>query len=960
MGPNTTTLPVNIGVVLDSDTWIGKLGLSCIHMALSDFYHSHTHYKTRILLNIKHSNTHLISAASAGVEAIIGPQYSKQANFIVDVGNKAEVPILSFSASTPSLNNPPNPYFFRVAQSDAAQVAAIAAIVEAFEWTQVVPIYQEGLYGEEVTISIIKAFQEANVRVPYQTAISSTATDKQIIEQLGKLRMMSNRVFIVHMTPILGFHVFTKAREIGMMEQDYVWIMTTAMTNVLDWTNSSLTDSLQGVLGVATYFPKSRRLQDFEVRWKLKFQQENPSIIGGGLNVLGLWAYDAATALAMAVEKAGISNISFPKPNASDYDTLVVGVSQSGPILRETLSKTTFKGLSGEFSMVNGELKSSTFQIINVVGDGKRVVGFWTPQKGLERKLNHRNVSTYSASKANLGPIIWAGDSSSAPKGWDVAPNGKKLRIGVPVKVETGFNRLVDVHYDSGNKTANFSGYCIDVFKATMAALPYIVPYELAPFERPNRVHDSFHPGRFYDDLIRQVYLGEFDAVVGDLTITFERSLYVDFTFPFTQSGATFMVPTKETNKSKAWVFLKPLTWQLWLTSGCFFVFIGFVVWSYTASFTTLLTVQQLRPAVTDVNQLIQSGDSVGYQFGSYTYNLLKQMGFDDSRLQPYNSPQECDHLLTIGNQNGGISAAFDEIPYINLIQASYCSKYTTIGPAFKSAGFGFAFQRNSPVVTDVSRAILNLTEKNPDIMKAIEHKWFTNETDCVQPSAVDASYSLDLDSFRGLFLIAGMASSSALIIHALNITVPLNVGVLVDADTWIGKLGLSCINMALSDFYNSHTHYKTRILLNIKHSNTDVIAAASAGVEAIIGPQYSRQANFVMDVGNKAEVPIISFSATSPSLNDPHFFRVAQSEGAQVGAIAAIVEAFGWKQVVLIYEEGLYGKEVIPSLIEALQEVDIRVPHQSAISASATEQQIVEELYYLRSNEASRSATPK
>jgi len=26
-------------------------------------------------------------------------------------------------------------------------------------------------------------------------------------------------------------------------------------------------------------------------------------------------------------------------------------------------------------------------------------------------------------------------------------------------------------------------------------------------------------------------------------------------------------------------VFLTPLTWDLWMTSGCFFVFIGFVVW---------------------------------------------------------------------------------------------------------------------------------------------------------------------------------------------------------------------------------------------------------------------------------------------------------------------------------------------------------------------------------------------
>ncbi|RVW72764.1 hypothetical protein CK203_057326 [Vitis vinifera] len=36
---------VKVGVVLDLDTWVGKMGLSCISMALSDFYASHGHYK---------------------------------------------------------------------------------------------------------------------------------------------------------------------------------------------------------------------------------------------------------------------------------------------------------------------------------------------------------------------------------------------------------------------------------------------------------------------------------------------------------------------------------------------------------------------------------------------------------------------------------------------------------------------------------------------------------------------------------------------------------------------------------------------------------------------------------------------------------------------------------------------------------------------------------------------------
>ena len=71
----------------------------------------------------------------------------------------------------------------------------------------------------------------------------------------------------------------------------------------------------------------------------------------------------------------------------------------------------------------------------------------------------------------------------------------------------------------------------------------------------------------------------KFDAVVGDTTIIANRSLYVDFTLPYTESGVSMIVPIIDKRSKNAWVFLKPLTWDLWVTSACFFVFIGFVIW---------------------------------------------------------------------------------------------------------------------------------------------------------------------------------------------------------------------------------------------------------------------------------------------------------------------------------------------------------------------------------------------
>lgn len=61
------TIPVNVGVVLDDlDSMEGKAWLSCIKMALSDFYAFHSHYKTRLVLNVRDSNQNVVGAAAAG------------------------------------------------------------------------------------------------------------------------------------------------------------------------------------------------------------------------------------------------------------------------------------------------------------------------------------------------------------------------------------------------------------------------------------------------------------------------------------------------------------------------------------------------------------------------------------------------------------------------------------------------------------------------------------------------------------------------------------------------------------------------------------------------------------------------------------------------------------------------------------------------------------------------------
>ncbi|KAG8380240.1 hypothetical protein BUALT_Bualt07G0172700 [Buddleja alternifolia] len=71
-----------------------------------------------------------------------------------------------------------------------------------------------------------------------------------------------------------------------------------------------------------------------------------------------------------------------------------------------------------------------------------------------------------------------------------------------------------------------------------MKALPYAVLYEYVPFEKP----DSSSTGS-YDELSYQVFLQNYGASVGDITITLKRSKYIDYALPFAAGGVTVTVP---------------------------------------------------------------------------------------------------------------------------------------------------------------------------------------------------------------------------------------------------------------------------------------------------------------------------------------------------------------------------------------------------------------------------------
>ncbi|CAN8221470.1 unnamed protein product [Cochlearia groenlandica] len=813
-GQGNRKTQVNVGVVTDVGVRHSEIGMRCINMSLSDFYSSHPQFQTRLVLNIGDSREDVVGAADASIElikntqvkAILGPWTSMQAHFMIEISQKTRVPLVSYSATSPFLSSLRSPYFFRATYEDSSQVNAIKAIIKLFGWREVVPVYIDNTFGEGIMPRLTDALQEINVRIPHRSVIALNATDSEISVELLTLMNMPTRVFIVHMFPSLATRFFIKAKELGLMKPRYVWILTNGVTDVLSLIKETGKEAMEGVLGVKTYIPESKDLDKFKARWRKRFPQVE-------LNVYDLWAYDAITALAKAVEEAGTQNLTFSNANAGKNvsEIQALGVSHYGPKLLETLSRVQFKGLSGDFRFVNRQLQPSVFEIVNVVGRGENSIGFWTKENVLVKKLNQKpqSMSALSTWKDHLKPITWPGHATSIPKGWEIPTNGRRLRIGVPKK--SGYTDLVKVTRDPITNASIVTGFCIDFFEAVIRELPYDISYELFPFETSDG-----QPAGNYNDLVYEVYLGRYDAVVGDTTVVANRSFYVDFTFPFIKSGVGLIVPVKDVVKRDKFSFLKPLSWKLWLTSFFSFFIIGFTVWfvesknneefggplhrqastifwfsfstmvfaprervwsfgarllviawyflvliltqSYTASLASLLTSQQLNPTITSMRSLLERRQPVGYQRRSFTLGKLTEAGFSQSNLIPFDGSEDLDELLRKGPEQGGISGAFLEIPYLRLFLGQYCT-YKMVEDSFNVDGFGFVFPIGSPLVSDVSRAILKVAESPK--AKELDRAWFKKKDEnCPDPVTYPnpnpffTSRQLGLDCFWVLFVI--------------------------------------------------------------------------------------------------------------------------------------------------------------------------------------------------------------
>ncbi|XP_077221020.1 glutamate receptor 3.4-like [Tasmannia lanceolata] len=758
------------------------------------------------------------------VVAIIGPQSSGIAHVISHVVNELHVPVLSFAATDPTLAALQYTYVLRTTHSDYFQMYAIASLIQFYRWREVIAIFVDDDYGRNGISVLGDALAKNRAKISYKAALPPGANRTVIDNLLVGVNLMEARVYVVHVNPDSGLQVFSVAKNLGMISSGYAWIATNWLASVVDSIGPPSPDTmnlLQGVVTFRHHTPDSDPKRLFMSRWSNFLMKGNAS---SSLNDYGLYAYDTVWLVARAVneflnEGENISFSSDPRLHDSNGSTLHLAslhVFEGGQRLLQKMLQTKFTGLTGEIEFDSEKnLIHPAYDVINIVGTGSRRIGYWSNYSGLSivaPEILYEKPLNTSTSSQQLHSIIWPGETSTQPRGWVFPNNGKPLRIGVPNRAS--YKEFVT--RETGRDGAK--GFCIDVFDAAVALLPYPVPHEFILFG-----NGTENPS--YNELVNLVAQNHFDAAVGDITIVTNRTRIVDFTQPFSESGLVIVAPVKEINSS-AWAFLKPFTPMMWLVTGAFFLFVGAVVWilehrintefrgpprqqlvtvfwfsfstmffahrentvstlgravliiwlfvvliinsSYTASLTSILTVQQLSSRIEGIDSLISSTEPIGVQAGSFSRNyLIEELNIAESRIVTLDTPSNYSDALQRGPKGGGVAAIVDELPYVELFLSISNCKFKIVGQEFTKSGWGFAFQRDSPLAVDMSTAILSLSERGD--LQRIHDKWLTRSGCSSQVDVVEAN-RLKLKSFWGLFLICGVACILSLIVFFMRV----------------------------------------------------------------------------------------------------------------------------------------------------------------------------------------------
>ncbi|CAF1419121.1 unnamed protein product, partial [Rotaria sp. Silwood1] len=106
------------------------------------------------------------SVSQSNIVGIIGPELSREAVIISPVGQSLGIPVIAYSATSPDLSDKiAYPNFYRTVPPDNTAAKALITLLNRYDWTSCVIIYQNDAFGSGGSKAISDAFYRSGLTI---------------------------------------------------------------------------------------------------------------------------------------------------------------------------------------------------------------------------------------------------------------------------------------------------------------------------------------------------------------------------------------------------------------------------------------------------------------------------------------------------------------------------------------------------------------------------------------------------------------------------------------------------------------------------------------------------------------------------------------------------------------------------------------------------------------------------
>ncbi|CAF1226955.1 unnamed protein product [Rotaria sp. Silwood1] len=744
--------------------------------------------------------------STSNIVGIVGPALSREAHVIAHFAKAIGIPVISYSATDPDLSDR-NIYstFYRTVPSDNTAALSITKLFMRFNWTSCIIIYQNDAFGSGGEKAIIRAFQNNGLIV--RKSLVFDITTHQIRGDLkNELISSSTRLVILWVESTFISLILQKAIDQDVLGPQFTWIL---LSNVP--LNSFDQNSYQKLIGMLTIEPTIGYIVNTPINSTLLdaayniWKQYEPESFPGRkkVNNHALFAFDATWSLIQSLERfcsltntwssscVSILNSSF----CFDHRFLHTNT------FFDTTMNMTFLGVSGPIQFntnVTDRISGNYYLVQNI--------------QPYENHIDYVPVLEWSdiddwKSSSRRNVIVWPGNTLIPPTGHP-SLSSTRLRIGV---IESKpFTMITNVIDEFGQSTTKLIGFVPDLIDLLQEKMKFIHQILLAPSNQT------------YAELVRAVINGDYDIVIGDVTITASRREKVGFSNSIFDNSLRIIMRKNIDDNVDFLSFLRPFSFSLWillfitsiyagvlicilerpenealhgksiisstamslwyaigtimgygadfhastaagrlLTLGLYFLSLVLVA-TYTANLASDLTISKSKSLITSIDD-IKNGKipfhRIGIRIGTAGEEYyLREISGGNRNYYSLKSRQELYESLL----NDIIDASFIDTGVGEYITNTFYCNLTLIGADFDKGAFGVVLPKQWVYGQELDVSILSLRESGA--LDDLKRKWFQTSS-C--PDTSVASTSTAIETMSGLFLTFAMISVLSLLLFA-------------------------------------------------------------------------------------------------------------------------------------------------------------------------------------------------